>query len=45
VLLVLEPGEYLIVCLDTGSGGEPHVIRGMVRSLVVTTAGADPPGR
>ena len=45
VTLVLEPGEYLIVCLDTGAGGEPHVIRGMVRSLVVTTAGADPPGR
>ena len=45
VLLVHEPGEYLIVCLDTGSGGEPHVIRGMVRSLVVTTAGTDPPGR
>jgi len=45
VLLELEPGEYLIVCLGTGAGGEPHVMRGMVRSLIVATAGGGPPGR
>jgi hypothetical protein len=37
VTLVLEPGEYLIVCLDTGAGDQRHVVHGMVRSLVVSS--------
>lgn len=38
VTLVLEPGEYLIVCLDTGAGGQRHVMLGMVRSLRVASS-------
>lgn len=35
-MLVLEPGNYAVVCFVEGADHVPHMMKGMARSLVVT---------
>jgi plastocyanin len=39
---VLEPGSYVFVCWIPTLEGVPHVLKGMIRPLVVTAAAAPP---
>jgi uncharacterized cupredoxin-like copper-binding protein len=41
--ITLEPGNYAMVCYVPSPDGRPHVMRGMVKPLAVTTAGATKP--
>jgi uncharacterized cupredoxin-like copper-binding protein len=38
--VMLEPGNYAMLCFIPGPDGVPHVAKGMVRPLAVTTGGA-----
>jgi hypothetical protein len=38
----LEPGNYAIVCFIPSADGQPHIMKGMSRSLVVTPSTAAP---
>lgn len=40
--LALEPGNYAMLCFIPDPDGVPHVAKGMVRPLTVTTAAAGP---
>lgn len=37
-ILNLEPGEYVLLCLVTGSDGLPHIDKGMIHFLTVATS-------
>lgn len=39
----LEPGTYMLVCWVPSPDGRPHVMKGMVKSLSVTSRGATAP--
>lgn len=41
VVLNLAPGQYLLVCLVPGADGQPHAMKGMIRSLMVALPKAD----
>jgi uncharacterized cupredoxin-like copper-binding protein len=41
--ITLEPGNYAMVCYVPSPDGRPHVMRGMVKPLSVTAAGATKP--
>jgi uncharacterized cupredoxin-like copper-binding protein len=38
--LTLEPGSYVMVCYVPSPDGRPHVMKGMIKGLSVTPAGA-----
>jgi uncharacterized cupredoxin-like copper-binding protein len=38
--VALEPGNYAMICFVPGPDGVPHLAKGMVRPLAVTTGGA-----
>jgi hypothetical protein len=40
VVLDLKPGNYVVLCLIPSPDGQPHVVKGMMRDLTVTAAGA-----
>jgi hypothetical protein len=40
-VILLEPGEHLIICLIPGPDGIPHIAKGMHAAFTVTAAGGD----
>ena len=42
-VITLDPGTYMLVCYVPSPDGKLHVMKGMVRPLVVTSAGATKP--
>jgi hypothetical protein len=40
VVVDLKPGNYAVLCLIPSPDGTPHVLKGMMRDLTVTDAGA-----
>lgn len=41
--MTLDPGTYMLVCWIPSSDGMLHIMKGMVRPITVTAAGATPP--